>query len=131
MDTSADSAYSLRVGGLSEQKFEFGFSSEVPSAIDETSIQPFVHGRSILSIFVSDASLINCLNHVVISAVNKDDNIRQRNYKLSKVNQNIYSTDAIKIPNKMFKIQVVGYDSKGNLIEQLITSGITAVQGSK
>lgn len=130
IDTSAASSYSLRVGGFSEQKFEFGFSYVIPSTIDETSIQPFVGGRMILSIFVTNASLIKCLNHAVITAVNKEDNIRQRNYKFNKVNRNIYSSDAIKIPNKMFKILVVGYDSKGNLIEQLITSGVTAVHGS-
>ncbi|CRK98213.1 CLUMA_CG011576, isoform A [Clunio marinus] len=60
VETEAESSHSIRLGGISDLKFDFGFSTEVPEKKSETSFQPLASVQNILSIFVIDPS---CHNH--------------------------------------------------------------------
>lgn len=128
---SAESAFSIRVGGISELKFEFGFSTYFATEQSETSIRPLVGHKNILSIFISDASLVKCLTHAFILPANENEAFPELKISFERGTGNLFASDPFEIPTKMFKIRIHGYDKKGNIIERLISSGIESVTGSE
>jgi hemicentin len=129
IEASADSAYSIRVGGISELKIEFGFSTNYPSEQAETSTQPLLGFKNILSIFISDHGLVKCLKHATLLPANPDQPFEPIEIPLERTKRDIYSSEPFEIPPKMFKIRINGYDIKGKVIERLISSGIESVVG--
>ena len=129
IEASADSAYSIRVGGISELKFEFGFSTNYPLKQAETSFQPLTGFKNVLSIFVSDHDLVKCLTHATLLPTNPEQTFAPIDISLERTKRTIYSSKPINIPPKMFKIKIYGYDNKGGVIERLISTGIESVSG--
>lgn len=128
---SADSAYSIRVGGISDLKFEFGFSTDHPSEQAETSIQPLIGYKNVLSIFVSDPTLIKCITKATLLPANTKDLFVEQEILLDRVKRDMFTSNPFEIPSKMFKIRINGYDKAGTPIERLISSGIESVKGCK
>lgn len=131
IEASADSAYSLRIGGISDLKFEFGFSTNVPSMQTETAIQPLVAVPNVLSIFISDPKLVKCLIRATIIPASTKESFTPIDIPLKRMKANFFTTNLFDIPKQMFKIQIFGYVSKGNPIERLISTGIESIAGSR
>jgi hypothetical protein len=118
----AGSAYSIRVGGKSDLQIDFGFSRSKPNSLKDTTYQP-LPGRNVLSIFVSNRSLIKCITRAFL--ISTDDNDWFEIKVLLKWHKkDIVLSEPMDLPSKMFKIKVVGYDASGKLIERIISSGI-------
>lgn len=126
---TASSASTLRVGGISELKMLFGFSTNIPKELAETSFRPLKESQNILSVFVSDVTLVKCLTRAVLIPANKLDGFPEVEVPFESIHGSMYSTALIDIPKKMFKIKVVGYDKNGNLIDREISIGLESVAG--
>lgn len=130
IEASAQSAFSLRVGGTSDLKFDFGFSRQKPSSQTETYIRPISAHENVLSIFVSEVSLIKCLVRAFIVPASTLDNFEELEIPLTQ-NNNFFSSNLLTIPAKMFRIRIFGHDSTGNVIDRVISTGIEAVSSSE
>ena len=132
VEVSSSSSHSIRLGAISTLKFEFGFSLDTPSKIVETLYQPLKGQKNVLSIFISDSALLKSLSSVTIILIDSGSKRKRRDVvnfanSLKKVSENIYATEAFDIPNQMFKIQINGADSFGNVIERSISTSIESV----
>lgn len=133
IESGAESAHSVRLSALSDLKLDFGFSDGKIMKKSETSFLPLADTKNFLSIFVSDSSLIENLNNVIIALIpsNPSELSMKFTLLLKKVTDNVYATNAFDIPRQMFKIQLNGVDVNGNAIERLISTGLIANSGSK
>jgi hypothetical protein len=134
ISATSSSEFTIRVGGICELKIDFGFSTNIPNEPAETSYQPLEGHKNILSIFVSDKKLVKCLIKAILLPVINGQSLngeKSIEIKLHRGNRlDMFLSDSFDIPTEIFKIQVFGYDSKGNVIERLISSGIVPVSGS-
>jgi hypothetical protein len=133
VEATADSSHSVRLGAISDTKFEFGFSIDEPTKRSETSYQPLVARENVLSIFVSDPTVIKQLDEVTIMlvAVSAHESSSQFSLPLKKLQDDVYVTKAFPVPRQMFKIHLKGVDVNGNVLERLISTGLQPSQGSK
>lgn len=130
IDASAQSAFSMRVGGNSELKFEFGFSRQKPSTQAETYIRPIIGHDNILSIFISDTSLIKCLVRATIVPASTLESFDELEIPLSETN-GFFTSDLFKVPSQMFRIRILGYDTAGNVVDRIISTGIESISTSE
>lgn len=130
IEASAESDYYLRVGGLSELKFDFGFSKRAPASITDTYFRPLAGEKTILSVYVSDLGLIKDLESVTVVPASSTTDFEEFKVDLKKDKQGFYVTEPFDAPNKMFRLQVRGYDPKDNVIDRLISTGIESTAGS-
>jgi hypothetical protein len=130
IEASAQSDYALRVGGLSELKFDFGFSQKSPSAITDTYFRTLAGKKTILSVFVSDLKQIKSLEAATITPASSSTDFEEFKVNLKRDKQGFYLTEAFDAPSKMFRVQVRGFDPKDNVIDRLISTGIEATTGS-
>lgn len=131
-ESTAESSHTILFGAISDLKFNFGFSVVEVKKISETSFQPLRGHQNILSIFVSDPKLVKQLSEVTIFLIPIHAHESSDHFKLPlrNVDDYIYATDPFDIPSQMFKIQLNGIDSNGNLIERLISTGLHSSDGS-
>jgi hypothetical protein len=130
IEASADSAFSVRIGGISDLRFEFGFSRQAISNQAETYIRPISGNQNVLSIFASDLSLVENLTSVAIVPATTLDIFEGFEAELT-LNNGFFSTDFIEIPKEMFRIRVFGYDTTGNVIDRVISTGIESISSSE
>lgn len=128
---SATSAYSIRIGGISDLSFRFGFSTEVPRSETDTYLQPLVGHKNILSIFISDLSMVKCLTQATLVPASTLDSFDDVEIPLKRVNGGFFSTDFLDLPGKMFRIQIHGFDAEGGVINRVISTGIDSVSASE
>lgn len=121
IEAVATSAFSLRIGGLSELSFRFGFSWEEVSSLNETSIQPVEGHQNILSIFVSNPSMLKRLTHANFVP---SDGSTELKVPVRKVREDLFVSDFLDIPTEMMRIQIQGQDLNDNLIERMISTRI-------
>lgn len=131
IQVSARSAFAIRIGGISELNFEFGFSLNEPATQDDTFVQPLVGEMNILSIFISDPAMVKCLTKVTLVPASTLDTFDDLEIPLKRTKSGFFTSDPFWIPNKMFRIQIVGFDAAGNSIERLISTGIDSIAASK
>lgn len=129
IEASAESGYSIRAGGISDLKLEYGFSTNVPSEIAETSNRPLIGFSNVISIFVSDPKLIKCLTKVTMVPAGKHDDFPAIEIPLVRYKRDLFASAPREIPAKMFKIIINGYDNKGNEFERSFASGIESIKG--
>lgn len=131
IEARADSSHSLRLNALSDLKFEFGFSLDRVDGKSETSFQPLVGHKNILSVFISEPSLVDTLSNTTIILVPSNPSERSVKFTipLKKQNDKIYATHPFEVPRQMFKIQLNGFDVNGNAIERLISTGLISSYG--
>jgi hypothetical protein len=130
IEASADSAFSVRIGGISDLRFEFGFSRQPISNQAESYIRPISGSPNVLSIFASDLSLVANLTSVAIVPATTLDVFGGLEANLTLKN-GFFSTDLIEIPREMFRIRVFGYDTTGNVIDRVISTGIESISSSE
>lgn len=132
IEAKADSSHSIRLSALSNLKFDFGFSLVSIVKKSETSHQPLVGHRNVLSIFISDPSLVNELSNVTIILVpsNPSEISSKFTIPLKKKSEQHYETKFFDVPRQMFKIQLNGIDAYGNALERLISTGLISSLGS-
>lgn len=130
IEMSAASAFSLRIGGISNLGFEFGFSRQEVSIQSETYVRPIRGQENVLSIFVSDLSLIDNLTSVSIVPASTFENFEEFEIEL-KLTNGFFSTELFEIPEKMFRIRVLGRDASGNIIDRVISTGIESISTSE
>jgi len=133
VETSADSPHSVRLGAISDLKFDFGFSTSPVSKKAETSFQPFVNHKNILTVFTSHPHLLKNLTEILVILVkqNSHDIANQFKIPLKRVSDDIYTTNPFDVPRQMFKLQLNGIDVNGNVIERLLSTGLQGSQGSE
>lgn len=122
IEVESSSAHSIRLGARSNVQFDFGFSLNSATRISETSFQPLREQQNILTIFVSDSSMIHSLNSIDI--VSSTTSIA---LPLTKTKDNVYATERFDIPLDSFKIGLNGVDMSGNKIERLLSTSIQSV----
>lgn len=127
IEAYSESAYSIRVGGISNLKFTFGFSTFEPKMQAETAVQPLIGFPNVLSVFISEPELVKC----IVKATIVPASLPRFDIPLKRVKKNFFSTKHFEIPKQMFKIEIFGYDSKGNPFERIISTGIESISGSK
>lgn len=132
IEAGAESSHSIRLSAISDLKFEFGFSLEQVERKSETAFQPLLGHKNILTLFVSDPSLVKDLFNITIILVpsSPSEETKQFVVPLQKREDNIYATKAFDVPRQMFKIQLNGVDVNGNSIERLISTGLISSKGS-
>lgn len=130
IEVSAESEFSVRIGALSDLQFDFGFSRQQASSQADTYIRPVIGHENILSIFVSDSSLIKCLVRAFIVPANPSESFDEIEIPLNRKN-GFFSSNLLEIPKEMFRIRIFGYDSTGNVIDRVISTGIESVDTSE
>lgn len=130
IEVSAQSAFSMRVGGISDLSFDFGFSRQQISSQAETYIRPISGQQNVLSVFVSDLRLVSNLTSAVIFPASDFEVFDEIEVDL-KLENGFYSTELITIPKGMFRIRVFGSDAAGNSIDRVISVGIEAISSSE
>lgn len=132
VEARAESSHSVRLGAISDIKFQFGFSVNEPKKIGETSYQPRKGVDNILSIFVDDPSLISNLTDVTITLQpqNKSESPTEFRIPVKAVGEGMFATKPFDVPKGMFNVQLNGFDASGNVIERLLSTGIQSKQGS-
>ena len=132
VETKAESPHSVRFSGMSEILFQFGFGMTVPDYWAETTYQPLIHHKNILSIFVSDPSLVKILSSVSIILYQDKQNDQDLKFVLPlyKVSDELYVTNPFDVPRQLFKIQINGIDDADNEIERLLSTAIQSVAAS-
>lgn len=122
IESSATSAYSIRVGGISDLTFRFGFSQNGATNPEDTQIQPRDGSKNVLSIFASNPSAVKCLTHVALMPVLESG--IESEIMLKRVKNDVFITEAFDVPEEMFMIKILGSDSSNNPIDRIISTGI-------
>jgi hypothetical protein len=128
---SSSSAYSIRVGGFSDLKISFGFSTDVPSRMIETAYRPLKDKQNILSVSVSDETLVKCLTNASLISAVEEDPFDVVDASFVSTQGGLYSSSLIDIPKKPFKIRIRGFDKNGNLIDRVISSSLNSIEGGE
>lgn len=128
---SSSSAYSIRVGGFSDLKISFGFSTDVPSRMIETAYRPLKDKQNILSVSVSDETLVKCLTNASLISAVEEDPFDVVDASFVSIQGGLYSSSLIDIPKKPFKIRIRGFDKNGNLIDRVISSSLNSIEGGE
>lgn len=133
LEVYASSAYTVVISGLSDLKFNFGFSIDEVESESQTGLQPLNGNKNILSIFASDISQVEKLSDATIITVptNSYESQSESTLALKKTINNIFTADFYDTHNKPFKIRITGSDKNGNKIERIISSSIQATSGGK
>jgi len=124
IDVSSESKYSIRVGGISNMSFDFGFSYRPAMHPNETQKLPIAGRKNILTVFVDSNLNLEYLQHVTL--VSASDNSRSIEIPLSEFDTGVYATAFFNVPEEMFKIKIIGQDKEGNIIDRIISTGIEA-----
>lgn len=127
VEARATSEFSLRIGGISELVFKFGFSLEKVSSLDDTFMQPLVGFANILSIFVPNPTMLKCLVHASFAP---SDGSPEIEIPLKRLAKDFFTSDFLDIPTELMRIKIRGFDLHGNLIERIISTGIESTKGS-
>lgn len=122
IDASAESSYSIKVGGISDMSIDFGFSLKPALHLNETQKLPIANSQNILTIFVDNTRNLKCLRRV--SLVSVLDESQANDIPLKKKKCGIFATALFDVPEDMFRIKVYGKDRKNNVIDRIISTGV-------
>lgn len=131
MTSSSNSNHSIRIGGISDLKIDYGFSLEVPEAKNLTTTRPVNGSHNYLAIFLSNPQLVKCLTNVTFIPSRNRDSFQEKVVSFETNAGYMFLTDLVSVPSQPFKLRVKGYDIGGNLIERIITSPIEAIPAGK
>lgn len=122
IDATADSSYSIKIGGISDMSIDFGFSLKPTLHLNETQKLPIADSKNILTIFVDNTRNLKCLRRVSLVSVLDDSPSTEIPLKKNKCG--IFATALFDVPEDMFKIKVHGKDKGNNVIDRIISTGI-------
>lgn len=122
IESSAESAYSIRVGGNSEMSFNFGFSVRPAKFLNETQKTPIAGSQNILTVFVRNGEKMKTLQSItLISTLDKSQSIQ---LPLNEITSGAFASAYFDVPEEMFRIRVHGRDNEDNVIDRIISTGI-------
>lgn len=125
LTTRAESDYSVRVGGITKLKFEFGFSLDPPRSMADTSLEPSWEHRNYLSISVLNHKFITCIFKATIIPLDNGEVLFEEFDVWFKRREEVtYFTEKFTMPRGGFKIRISGFDAQGLEFERLISTGI-------
>lgn len=122
IDSSAESGYSIRVGGISEMSFDFGFSVRPAEFLHETQKVPVAGSQNILTVFVTNSENLKSLQSV--NLINTLDITKSVGMQLKEFRSDVFATNWFDVPEEMFKIRVFGQDREDNIIDRIISTSI-------
>uniref|UniRef100_A0A182R2D1 Cell adhesion molecule n=1 Tax=Anopheles funestus TaxID=62324 RepID=A0A182R2D1_ANOFN len=130
---TSNSSHSVRLSGLSEVQFRFGFSLLEPQDSVSLSHQPVLNKANYLAIEPTDPQLIKTLDSVTIASHNvgtpggaKFDFTLP--LKLVPGTVALYRTDAFDAPRQQFKLNINGKNANGEMIQRLLSTAMQAIE---
>ncbi|XP_052863793.1 hemicentin-1-like [Anopheles cruzii] len=130
---SSDSSHSIRLSGLSEVQFNFGFSLVEPHNNRSLSHQPVLDEKNFLAVEPSDPTLISVLDSVTITSHNVGTSpsgaVFEFKLPLQPVPGNsggLYRTKAFDSPRQPFKLTINGRNANGEPLQRLFSTAIQA-----
>lgn len=127
--TRSQSKHSIRITGISELTFDFGFSLNPVQFINESSYTPMQGKSNLLSIQASGADFSGQLNHVkILIPASKDT--EEFSFKLPlSLNpiSSLYQTPQFQPPRAAFQMSIEGSDNQGHPIERILSTLIKSV----
>ncbi|XP_039747746.1 hemicentin-1-like isoform X2 [Pararge aegeria] len=124
LDKDINSPTSVVVTGSTSVTFQHGFSTFIPSTINDTSTKPIPDQPSFLSIELDNNNKDVILKTVELRDQN-DNVISDLPLKMINEEQQLYATEAFKPPSLTFKILIQGYTPTG---EKIIRVAPTTVE---
>uniref|UniRef100_A0A182K8B5 Cell adhesion molecule n=1 Tax=Anopheles christyi TaxID=43041 RepID=A0A182K8B5_9DIPT len=130
---TSNSSHSVRLSGLSEVQFRFGFSLLEPQDTISLSHQPVLNKANYLAIEPTDPQLINRLDSVTIASHNVGaPGGTKFNFtlplKLVPGTGALYRTDAFDVPRQQFKLTLNGQNANGQTLQRLLSTAMQAVE---
>nr|XP_040222077.2 hemicentin-1-like [Anopheles coluzzii] len=128
----SDSSHSVRLSGLSEVQFRFGFALLEPQDTVSLSHQPVLNRANYLAIEPTDAQLISRLASVTIASHNVGaPGGAKFNFtlplKLVPGTGALYRTDAFDVPRQQFKLTLNGENANGQTLQRLLSTAMQAI----
>jgi hypothetical protein len=120
VQTNADSAYTLKIGGDTKIHFSYGFGTTNSDDISDLNRQVIDDAENVITIGVDSPEDVQELTNVVIKAKNSDGTEYKIKHKLMSVKDKVYQTNPINFPVTSFEIFVEGVDSQGDNFERFI-----------
>uniref|UniRef100_A0A6B2E6L7 Putative cell adhesion molecule n=1 Tax=Phlebotomus kandelakii TaxID=1109342 RepID=A0A6B2E6L7_9DIPT len=121
---SSSSPHSVKVVGVSDIKFLFGFTLHTPMTIDEALPRPIRGNDNIFCIMPSDPFAIRTLNTVRFFRDNPLSPFELILPLAPIKNTALFSCRAFAPPTGVFKIEVKGEDSGGNRFSRILPTGL-------
>ncbi|XP_050086783.1 hemicentin-1-like [Anopheles aquasalis] len=133
---SSDSSHSVRLSGLSDVQFKFGFSLTEPTSDRVLSPQPVLDEKNYLAVQPSDPTLIRVLESVTITSHNPDvggnggEAVFQFSLPLQQVPDSggLYRTKAFDSPRQPFKLTINGRNIHNEPMQRLFSTAIQATR---
>jgi hypothetical protein len=129
-------SYSIEIGGLVEDTYDYGFSLEIPNNKRETSYQPIIGkpihsilklhiicvilsgSKNVLSVFVSNPQYAGILRTIKLF----QDGREIRSLLLRKIRNDLYVTDPVSFEERSFKVGFSGTDSEHKSFERIVST---------
>lgn len=125
LTTRAETDYSVRIGGITNLKFEFGFSLDPPTSMADTSLEPSWKHQNYLSIHVQNHKFIMCLfKATIIPLDNGEFLFEEFDVWFMYREEVMYFTEKFTMPRGGFKIRISGFDADGLEFERIRSTGI-------
>ncbi|XP_052900964.1 hemicentin-1-like [Anopheles moucheti] len=130
---TSNSSHSVRLSGLSEVQFKFGFSLLEPQDSVSLSHQPVLNKANYLAIEPTEPQLIKTLESVRIASHNVDTP-DGANFdftlplKLVPGTVALYRTDAFHAPRQQFKLTINGKNADEETLQRLLSTAMQAVE---
>lgn len=126
IDAESDTSHTVKVIGISNVTFEFGFSLHKPAKLDETQSRPISGYVNYLAIEPSEPLTGMDLKEVQITSVSFSTNL-----SLTKANFTSLYLSKFEPPTDIFKIVIEGQDSSGNEFKRVLPTGVLSVPVTK
>uniref|UniRef100_A0A182ND64 Ig-like domain-containing protein n=1 Tax=Anopheles dirus TaxID=7168 RepID=A0A182ND64_9DIPT len=129
---TSNSSHSVRLSGLSEVQFKFGFSLLEPQDTQTLSHQPVLNKANYLAIEPTDPQLISTLHSVTIASHNVGTSggaMFEFKLPLKPVpgTVGLYRTDAFDAPRQQFKLTLNGQNADGQTLQRLLSTAMQAI----
>uniref|UniRef100_A0A182PLL3 Hemicentin-1 n=1 Tax=Anopheles epiroticus TaxID=199890 RepID=A0A182PLL3_9DIPT len=129
---TSNSSHSVRLSGLSDVQFTFGFSLLEPQDTVSLSHQPVLNKANYLAIEPTDPKLIDRLTSVTIASHNVGaPGGTKFNFtlplKLVAGTGSLYRTDAFDVPRQQFKLTLNGKNADGQTLQRLLSTAMQAI----
>uniref|UniRef100_A0A182VQ07 Uncharacterized protein n=1 Tax=Anopheles minimus TaxID=112268 RepID=A0A182VQ07_9DIPT len=129
---TSNSSHSVRLSGLSEVQFRFGFSLLEPQDSISLSHQPVLNKVNYLAIEPTDPQRINTLDSVTIASHNVGTpGGAMFNFTLPlhlvPGTEALYRTDAFDAPRQQFKLTINGKNANEETLQRLLSTAMQAI----
>uniref|UniRef100_A0A1B0D2W5 Ig-like domain-containing protein n=1 Tax=Phlebotomus papatasi TaxID=29031 RepID=A0A1B0D2W5_PHLPP len=124
VDASSTSAHSVKISGVSNVGFHFGFALRKPDSINETQPRPIRDKENILCIEPTDSDAISNISTIRLYSESGPDPFELVLPVVRDDGSNQIYCAHFKPPSGLFKIEVKGKDSSGNNFTRILPTGV-------